>query len=70
MITSDEELHTTQERLAFLYQTVTNIRTQARTAEEYRLYSNGYLVEIEKMNAEVLTYLRRHPSERVPTESA
>ena len=70
MITSDEELHTTQERLAFLYQTVANIRTQARTAEEYRLYSNSYLVEIEKMNAEVLAYLKRHPSERTPTDPA
>jgi hypothetical protein len=70
MITSDEELQTTQERLTFLYQTVTNIRAKARTGEEYRLYSNSYLVEIEKMNAEVLTYLKRHPSERTPTEAA
>ena len=45
-------------------------RSQARTAEEYRLYSNSYLVEIEKMNAEVLAYLKRHPSERAPTEPA
>ena len=70
MITNDEELQTTQERLTFLYQTVANIRAKARTGEEYRLYSNSYFVEIEKMNAEVLAYLKRHPSERTPTEAA
>ena len=69
MITNDEELQTTQERLTFLYQTVANIRAKARTAEEYRLYSNSYLAELEKMNAEVLAYLKRHPSELTPTEA-
>jgi hypothetical protein len=70
MIANDGELQTTQERLTFLYQTVANIRAKARTPEEYRLYSNSYLAEIEKMNAEVLAYLKRYPSEPAPTEAA
>ena len=70
MIANDVELQTTQERLTFLYQTVANIRTKARTPKEYHLYSNSYLAEIEKMNAEVLAYLKRHPSELTPTEAA
>ena len=70
MIANDVELQTTQERLTFLYQIVANIRAKARTPEEYHLYSNSYLAEIEKMNAEVLAYLKRHPSELTPTEAA
>jgi hypothetical protein len=42
----------------------------ARTPEEYRLYSSSYLAEIEKLNAEVLAYLKRHPSEPAPSEAA
>ncbi len=70
MIANDGELQGTQERLAFFYRIVGNIRAQARTPEEYRLYANSYLAEIEKMNAEVLAYLKRHPSELVSTEAA
>jgi hypothetical protein len=70
MIANDVELQATQERIAFFYQIVANIRAKARTPEEYRLYSNSYLAEIEKMNAEVLAYLKRYPSEPAPPEAA
>lgn len=70
MIANDLELQATQERIAFFYQTVANIRAKARTPEEYRLYANSYLAEIEKMNGEVLVYLKRHPSELASTEAA
>jgi hypothetical protein len=42
----------------------TGMRAKARTP------SNSYLAEIEKMNAEVLAYLKRHPSEPASTEAA
>ena len=70
MIANDLELQATQERITFFYQIVANIRAQARTAEEYHLYSNSYLTEIEKMQAEVLAYLKRHPGESAPAEAA
>ncbi len=70
MITNDLELEGTQQRIALFFQTVANIRATARTPEEYRLYANSYLAELEKMNTEVLTYLRRHPSEPAPSEAA
>jgi len=70
MIANDLELQATQERIVLFYQIVANMRTKARTPEEYRLYSNSYLAEIEKMNAEVLAYLKRHPSEPASTEAA
>ena len=68
MITNDIELQATQERIAFFYKTLANMRLKA-TPEEYRLYSNSYLVEIDKMHAEVVEYLKRHPNE-TPAEAA
>jgi hypothetical protein len=70
MIANDLELQATQERIALFYQIVANMRVKARTPEEYHLYANSYLAEIEKMNAEVLTYLKRHPSEPASIEVA
>ena len=70
MIVNDLELQATQERIAFFYQIVANMRAKARTPEEYHLYANSYLAEIEKMNAEILAYLKRHPSEPASTEAA
>ncbi len=70
MIANDQELQGTQERIAFFYKTLSQMRVAARTPEEYRLYSNSYLAEIEKMNAEVLEYLKLHPNEIKPAEAA
>jgi hypothetical protein len=68
MITNDDELQATQERIAFFYKTLANMRLKA-TPEEYRLYSNSYLIEIDKMHSEVIGYLKKHPSE-TPAEAA
>lgn len=70
MIANDQELQGTQERIAFFYRILAQMRVTAATPEEYRLYSNSYLAEIEKMNAEVMGYLKRHPSELAPAEAA
>ncbi|MGH9831765.1 MAG: hypothetical protein ACREBD_13690 [Blastocatellia bacterium] len=70
MIANDMELQITQERIAFFYRVLAQMRGAARSPEEYRLYSNSYLTEIEKMYAEVLEYLRRHPSEIEPAQAA
>lgn len=69
MITNDQELQGTQERIAFFYRILAQMRVAA-TPEEYRLYSNSYLVEINRMHAEVLEYLKRHASETAPAEAA
>jgi len=70
MIANDVELEGTQQRIAFFLQIVAKIRANARTPEEYRLYSNSYLAEIEKLNAEVLAYLKRHLSEVASLQAA
>jgi hypothetical protein len=70
MIANDQELQGTQERIAFFYRLLAQMRSTATTPEEYRLFSDSYLAEIERMHAEVLTYLKRHASEPVPAEAA
>ena len=56
--------------VTFFYRLLAHMRITATTPEEYRLFSNSYLAEIERMHAEVLTYLKRHASEPVPAEAA
>jgi hypothetical protein len=70
MITNDQELQATGERIAFFYRTLANMRLEAGSTEEYRLYSGSYLAEIEQMHADVVEYLKRHLSEPVPAEAA
>ena len=38
--------------------------------EEHMFMANSYLAEIEKMNTEILDYLKRHPSQIAPAEAA
>ena len=70
MIANEQELQGIQERIAFFYRLLAHMRVTATTPEEYRLFSDSYLVEIECMHAEVLTYFKRHVSEPVPAEAA
>jgi hypothetical protein len=58
MITSDQELRLTQERIAQLQSWLTQIRQTARP-EEFEAVTSGYRLEIERMQAEVLEYLLR-----------
>jgi hypothetical protein len=58
MITSDEQLQSTQERIAEFHRWLTQIRQSARP-EEFDAVAGGYRLEIERMQAEVLDYLLR-----------
>jgi hypothetical protein len=69
MIKNDTELKVTQERIANFYNLLAQFRLTI-PPDDYKLMASGYLAEIEKMNAEVLEYLRRHPSEPLPAEAA
>ena len=57
MITNDQELRATKERMEFFYQTVASIREKATSPEEYREFSNSYLEEMERMHREIMQYL-------------
>ena len=69
MIKNDLELQGTRERIAFFYGVLTQMRPTTEPGE-YLFMANSYLAEIEKMNAEILEYLKRHPSQIAPAEAA
>ncbi|MDX6384544.1 MAG: hypothetical protein QOK48_2117 [Blastocatellia bacterium] len=69
MIQNDQELKATQERIAYFEGLVAQFRVTTAAAE-FELMAGGYLSEVEKMNAEILEYLRRHPSQIAPAEAA
>ena len=69
MIRTDLELQGTRERIAFFYEILVQMRATTKP-EEYMFMANSYLAEIEKMNTEVLDYLKRHPSQITPAEAA
>lgn len=58
MITNDQELQVTQERIARFQRWLVDLRKTARP-EEFEAISSGYRLEIERMQAEVLEYLLR-----------
>lgn len=68
MIANDLELQGTRERIAYFYGILMQMRATTEPGE-YIFMANGYLAEIEKMNAEILEYLKRHPSQIAPAEA-
>lgn len=69
MIQNDQEMKATQERVAYFEGLVAQFRVTTAAAE-FELMAGGYLSEVEKMNAEILEYLKRHPSQIAPAEAA
>ena len=69
MIQFDVELKCTQERIAWFEGLVAQFRVSVEP-ETFPAMAEGYLAEIEKMHAEVMEYLRRHPSQIAPAEAA
>ncbi len=68
MITNDQELQGTQERIAYFERLLSQLRATA-TPEEFRMMAAGYRAELERMQAEVVRYLTR-PLETPPRSSA
>ena len=69
MIQNDRELKATQERIAYFEGLVAQFRVTT-SAAEFELMAGSYLSEVEKMNAEILEYLKRHRSQMLPAEAA
>jgi hypothetical protein len=63
MITNDQELETTQERIRHFEAQVVHLRKVETNALAYRLSASGFLAEIDRMQLEVRDYLALHPSE-------
>jgi hypothetical protein len=66
MIQTDVELQATQERIVRFERFLVEARKTA-TAENYRAMAEGYLNEIDRMQAEIREYLSRLPE---PVEAA
>jgi hypothetical protein len=68
MIRTDEELATTQKRILEFQRILAQLRISARP-EEFGSVTSGYLHELQRMQDDVLDYLRRHVSESAPARS-
>lgn len=69
MIQNDLELHGTQERIAYFYQLLAQMRVGADPGN-FPAMASGYRAEIEKMQREVLDYLTRHVSQTASVGAA
>lgn len=71
MIQNEQELQTTQERIAYFQRLLLQLRKTARPAE-FQAVNSGYRLEVERMQAQVLDYLTRPmqaPVELIPAEN-
>jgi hypothetical protein len=68
MIRNDQELATTQERIAYFQGLLAQLRVTA-TPEEFSCVAGGYRAEIVRMQDEVLEYLTRHATASVAVET-
>lgn len=69
MIHNDQEMKATEERIAYFYNLLAQLRVTA-SPQEFPAVASGYRSEIARMQEEVLDYLTRHSSETAPLEAA
>jgi hypothetical protein len=65
MITSDEEMRTTVERIAWFQEQAVHLRRTEKNPANYRAAVSGFLAEIDRMQLEIREYLSVHPTELV-----
>ena len=72
MITNDEQLQTTLERIARFQNQVTHLRNTETNPVNYRAAVSGFLAEVDRMQLEVREYLSflPNPISRIGQESA
>jgi hypothetical protein len=62
VITNDQELAVTQQRIRQFHELLLRLR-QYETAENYTLMAIAYLLELDKMNEEIRSYLASPPTQ-------
>lgn len=67
MITTDQELAATQERIRHFQAQLAHLRRVETNPLTYRLSASGFLAEVDRMQLEVREYLALHPSEFAAT---
>jgi hypothetical protein len=63
MITNDQELTTTLERIRRLQAQLAHLRVVETNPVNYRLSASGFLTEVDRMQLEVREYLSLHPTD-------
>lgn len=63
MISNDQQLETTWERIRQFQRMVVQVRATESNPENYRLSAGGFLAEIDRMTLEMREYLWSHPAE-------
>lgn len=63
MITNDQELEATQERIRHFQSQIALLRKVETNPLTYRLSASGFLAEVDRMQLEVRDYFALHPSE-------
>jgi len=63
MITNDQELDATLERIRRFQAQLTHLRKTETNPANYRLAASGFLAELDRMQLEVREYLSLHPAE-------
>ena len=67
MISNDQELQVTLDRIRQFQLQVASIRRTERNPDNYRLSVSGFLAELDRMNLEIRDYLWSHPAEAPPS---
>jgi hypothetical protein len=65
MITSDQQLQATLERIAWFQKQVAQLRKTESNPVNYRAAVSGFLAEIDRMQLDVREYLSVLPTERL-----
>lgn len=65
MITNDQQLQTTLERIAWFQNQVTQLRKTETNPVNYRASVSGFLAEIDRMQLEVREYFSFLPPEKI-----
>ncbi len=63
MITNDQELQTTLDRIAWFHQQVAHLRRTETNPVNYRAAVSGFLAEVDRMQLEVREYYSALPAE-------
>jgi hypothetical protein len=65
MITNDQELRVTLERIARFQQQLAHLRQVETNPKNYHASASGFLAEMDRMQLAVREYLSLHPAEMV-----
>ena len=67
MISNDQELQVTLDRVTRLHAQVSHLRRVESNPANYRLSASGFIAEIDRLQLEVREYMSVHPAELAAT---